>query len=179
MNKSGQYYLSAAVIIILIIATIASLTTYIVTRPQPRTIDSLRSQLIEESSRIIEYGVHENKNVNTLLGDFIEKDFGPLFLKETENANVLFIYGDSSSIYGVRYKADVAGPISASIGTNNINWQSQGDKSIIEKAVLSPVNGMVNVQILEKTYNFKINQGETFHFVIVQEKNGEVFVESN
>ncbi len=177
MEKRGQYYISAAVIIILVIATTASLTTYVVTRPQPRTIESLSSELTEEGSRIVEYGVHERVDVNSKIKEFTEQDFAPYFLTKTENANVLFIYGNGTNIEGVRYKLEKGGEITANIGSSSTVWNSVTVNS--ESTILNTTGNNVNVKILGKDYNFELVPGQVFYFVIVQENNGEVFVEAS
>ena len=69
-NKRGQIYLVAAIIIVMILAGIASVKTYAVATTEPRKIKDISSELKEETSRIIDYGIYSNNNLNVLLNSF-------------------------------------------------------------------------------------------------------------
>ena len=43
-NKTGQFYITAATIIIIILAGVASIKTYAVIKPEPKTITDLRAK---------------------------------------------------------------------------------------------------------------------------------------
>ena len=70
MNKRGQFYIIAAVIILLAVAGIVGLKTYTTATPKPRTIQNMGDELKEESFRIVDYGIYNGKDTNELLDNF-------------------------------------------------------------------------------------------------------------
>ena len=178
MNKKGQFYIVAAIIIVLALSGIASTTTYASVKSKPRTIESLSLDLKEESSRIIDYGVYNSEDLSVLLDKFTDTDFAPYFLHKTDNANVVFIYGNRNNLNAVKYKREVTGTISASIG-GGTDWKIVSN--FAERGVISDDDNddKVDVTLLEKTYTFDLKDNEMFYFVMVQEKEGEEYVERN
>ena len=94
-NKKGQFYLVAAILIVLAISGIASIKTYTVIKSEPRKIQDIGSELREETTRIVDYGVYSKQNLTRVLNNFTDSEFAPYFLKKTENTNIVFIYGDA------------------------------------------------------------------------------------
>ncbi len=183
VNKKGQFYIVAAIIIVLALSGIASTTTYAVVKPEPRTIQSLSSELKEESSRIIDYGVYNKEDLygeNGLLDRFIggESGFAPYFLKKTDEANILFIYGDNEGdLNAYRYREDKAGQITLSLGSGGLNWDIE--QEVVESVPVDVEEGEVTIRILNEDFKFKIRDNEIFYFVIVQDRAGEIYVERN
>ena len=97
-------------------------------------------------------------------------------MKKTDNANIVFVYGNKTDLKAVKYNTASTGTISASIG-GNIVWQSFAP--FAEQIDVTPSADELIVTILGKDYRFKVREGEMFYFVIIQEKNGEVYVERN
>ena len=65
-QKKAQFYLVAAIIIVMILVGIASIQTYAIAKPKPRKIKDISAELNEETSRIIDYGIY-NPNFNDSL----------------------------------------------------------------------------------------------------------------
>ena len=62
MNKRGQFYLVAAVIIVLVVIGISSVKTYSVIKSEPQNLEDLSLELSEETARIVDYGVYNGEN---------------------------------------------------------------------------------------------------------------------
>ena len=179
MNKRGQFYIIAAVIIIMAIAGIASVKTYTLVTSKPRSIESMANELREEGFRIVDYGIYNKENITKLLNNFTD-NYAPYFLKKTGNANVIFVYGNKSDLFSAKFDNIGTGRISATIGSGGSTWNMYTDfvnRTKIDVASL-PGNS-VRVTIFNKDYNFDIKNNEMFYFVIVQEKDGEVYVEKS
>lgn len=178
MNKRGQFYIIAAVIIVLAISGLTSISTYAITRPEPRVIESLSSDLKTEGPRIVDFGILNKTDPEDILESFTKEEFAPYFLQKTENANILFIFGNKTSLYGVRYRKELSGTISASIG-GQVSWYITNPYS--EKIDLNvyPSDESIKVNLLNNTYQFELKDNEMFYFLIGQEKEGEVYVERN
>lgn len=174
-NKRGQFYIIAAIFIIIIISSLASVSTYINFKSKSRTVNDLGNELNEESSRIIDYGIYSNQNLSSLEYNFTEYDFTNYFLYKTSGANITFIYGNKSDLRGVQYYRDNTGKVSLL----RANFKATDISSKNLPVEVSDVDGTVKVTLLNKEFSFKLRENEMFYFVITKEENGEVFVESN
>lgn len=179
MNNKAQFYLVAAIIIVMILAGIASIKTYAFVRAEPRKIKDISSELSEETTRIIDYGIYSSVNLLELLERF-DTEFSEYFLKKTEQTNLVFIYGNSSKLYIVQYNDEYTGAVFATIGGASPTWSTS--ETIISRkeiAVSEYADGILTVHIFGKDFDFKIEEGEMFYFLITQEKDGEIFIEKN
>jgi hypothetical protein len=176
MNKRGQFYIIAAIIIVVAISGLATVVTYAVTKPTPKSIQSLSTNLKNEGPRIVDYGIYKQINLIGILNNFTDQEFAPYFLKKANNANVVFIYGNKSNLYAVQYNTTSTGKITASLGGQS-NWYMAGTYST--RVNLYPSGNNINVSLLNNTYTFYLKEGEMFYFVIVQQKEGETYVEKN
>ena len=178
-NKKGQFYLIAAIIIVMILAGIASIKTYAVTRPEPRKIKDISFELNEETTRIIDYGIYSQKELPVLLNSF-DEEFSEYFLEKTERTNIVFIYGNKSALYSVQYNDEYTGSVVASIGGASPTWSTS--EQIVSRYLIGVdqySDGVLSVNILDRDFDFIIGDGEVFYFLITQEDDGEIFVEKN
>lgn len=178
MNKRGQFYIIAALIIVAAISSLTAVSTYAITRPEPRVIESVSSDLKTEGPSIVDFGILNNKDSNDILEDFAKDEFAPYFLQKTENANILFIFGNKTSLFGVRYREEVSGKISASIG-GRASWYITNPYSEKIDINVFPSDESLRVNLLNNTYQFELMDNEMFYFIIGQEKEGEVYVQRN
>jgi len=177
-NKRGQIYLVAAIIIVMILAGLVSIKTYAVIKTEPRKIKDISSELKEETSRIIDYGIYSNTNLNNLLNSF-DQEFSKYFLEKTEETNIVFIYGNKTKLYSVQYNDEYSGAVYATIGSSSPTWTTS--EPIINKTdITSKIqDDKIKVNLLEKDFIFEIGEGEVFYFLITQQKNDETIIEKN
>ncbi len=180
MNKKGQFYLVAAIIIVLAVSGIASVKTYAIIKSEPRKIANIGSELREETMRIVDYGIYSQKNLTKVLNNFTGSEFAPYFLKKTEETNIIFIYGNANELYSVQYNREDTGAVSATLGVATTKWEGAGVYAKVSNN-LGPKSAGDNltVTVLNKDFEFEIRDNEMFYFLITQEKDGEVFVERN
>jgi hypothetical protein len=176
LNKKAQFYLVAAIIIVLIISGIVSVKTYAMIKAKPRAVQDLSSELKEESLRIVDYGVYQEQDKEELLHNFTDTEFAPYFLKKTANSNVVFVYGNKTDLFAVKYNTVSTGGISASIGSAVTTWTTA--TTFADRVTVTPTDP-IEVNILNKTFTFKLGDNEVFYFVIVQEREGELYVDRN
>jgi hypothetical protein len=174
-NKRGQFYLVAAIIIVLALSTLASVATYAVVKPKPRSVTDLGSELSEEGARIVEYGI---MNADDKVEEFASEVYAPYFLRKTENANVVFIYGNKNNLKAIQYYTSSTGSISANIGSGSTSWAILNDFAN-QTAITGITEDVVRVTMFGTEYEFELRDNEMFYFLIIQEKEGEVYVEKN
>ncbi len=175
-NKKGQFYLVAAIIIVMIISGIASVKTYAVITSEPKNIQEISRELKEESPRIVDYGIYNDKEIKNIIENF-DSNFSEYFLKKTENANIVFIYGNRTELYSLQYNNFSTGSVFATVGGSAPTWGSES--TIANITDITPSGNSVNVSILNRNFSFNITNNEMFYFVITQEKEGEIIIERN
>jgi len=170
-DKRGQFFIIAAIFISLVLFSMANVATYLDVKPEPQTIFDVSSELNRETYNIIEYGVYNKKNL-TLLGDsFAGDDVARYFLKKTNDANIVFVYGNKSDLQALHFQAANTGTIT--IGGANF----KAHNSFSKKGKLKEKDGFAIIKILGKDYFFELKDNEVFYFIIVQKRGDEIFVE--
>lgn len=182
MNKRGQFYIIAAILIVLVLSTLTTITNYPVIKPESRFIPELSSDLNREGFMVIDYGKYTSKNkndFNSLMTNFVGNDLGDYFLKNTDNSNIIFIYGDKKgNLKAIKYDEDKTGGISFG---GVINWDTQGNNYMIGNPVTKNSNGKEYVEVTfgEKTYSFDLVDNEMFYFVIANVNGDEIFMDQS
>jgi hypothetical protein len=175
-NKKGQVYLMAAIIIAVALSGLVGVTTYSSSNIRQRTIENLASELREESARVVEYGLYNGADMNDFLTQFIDNKYGPYFLKKTDSTGIFFIYGNEDELYGAQYKQEHTGTIYTGFGNMDTSH------NYLETTQITPnLNGEIIVTLLDddEEYAFKLQDNEMFYFIIIQEKDGEKYIERN
>ena len=151
-QKRGQFYLIAAILIVVLLIIFATVYNYS-SKKSSTTIYDLGEELGIESQNIIDYGTTSG-NIDTVLEDFIEDYVN----YAGEGKNLYFIFGDSGSMQIKAYEnlADVSNSYSPTTG-----------------------GGKVSVEIDEIVYQFDLEAGYNFYFVVSQEIEGEKYVATN
>ena len=175
MNKRGQFYILAAILIVMVLFGMASISTYAVVKPEPRTIYDLSKDLDRESYKVLEYGIYNKENLTSLSESFSGEDVAKYFLKKTDNANIVFVYGNKNDLNLLSYDDVITG----SVKVGNSEWPIHNQYSKKINADKDIEGGFVKVKILDKNYSFEIRENEMFYFIIVKKRGDEVFVERN
>ena len=175
MNKKAQLYLIAAIIIAVALSGLAGYTTYSSSNIRQRTIENMASELREESARVVEYGIYNGEDLNNFLTQFIDKKYGPYFLKKTTDSTaIFFIYGNKTKLYGAQYKEEHTGTIYTGFGNMDTSH------NYLETTTISPdAQGNITVNLFNEDYKFKLQENEMFYFIIIEEKDSEKYIETN
>ena len=177
-NKRGQIFLLAAIMIVIALIGLST-TNFAIVKTAPKAVSDISSDLSNEPAEIIDYGIYNSQDTETLMDDFLTSNdkFAPYFLKKTNNANVIFVYGNKNNIKAVEYNTQSTGTITANIG-GRINWENFG--TFAEKITVTPTpDGEIIVTLLSNDYKFKLRDNEMFYFIIIQEKEGERYIGLN
>jgi len=177
-NKRGQFYIIAAVVIILVIAGIVGVKNYVSVQSKPRTVQSMASELKEESFKIVDYGIYNDQNLTEIMNNFVD-NYSQYFMQRTNSANIIFVYGNRTNLNAAKYDEANSGKVTANIGSSSAGVWTNADFVNRTSIIVNPSDNAINVTIFNKPYNFTLKDNEMFYFVIVQEKEGEVYVEEN
>jgi hypothetical protein len=159
VNKKGQMYLIAAVIIVTIVLGFAAISNYSRTKNTIR-LYNLKEDLEIASENVLEYGVYNEYN-DEEMQDLIE-DFIQLYTEYIgEGIEIYFVYGNRNLITIATY-SDLD---SIDIEDETILITS-GE---VTTKVFEPQGNKVVVQIESIEYEFDLKSGENFYFIISQE----------
>jgi len=179
INKKGQFYLVAAIMIVIVIFGLTSIRTFAIVKTEPRQINDISAELKEETTRIIDYGIFSGKNLTEISENFTNEEYAPYFIKKTENANILFIYGNLTNLYSAQYLPQSTGNVFATLGGGGTNWQES--TVLVNKTTVTGIikGDILTVTMLGKDFDFEVKGNEMFYFVVAQEREGEIYVERN
>ncbi|HLD98309.1 MAG TPA: hypothetical protein VI815_03205 [Candidatus Nanoarchaeia archaeon] len=167
MNKRGQFYIIAAVVIIVALFGIAAVTNYVVTKPNQIRQVELSKQLNLESESVINYGIFNGSDLDPLLFNFTSQ-YAEYLSSETEN-DIYFVYGDHKNIYYYAYQRNSTGGVDLTLGGSPINIPIQGN--VASKNITEITGEVIKITVAGKDYEFKLNQGQNFFFLIRSPQN--------
>lgn len=176
MKKRGQFYLLAAMVIIVVISGFVAVSNY--TRKQGTVkIYDLKEELGIESSKVLEYGVISD---DTVIVDGqpvnIIEHFIDLYEQYAgENKEIYFIYGNKDEVFLITYDEVIQGSLRI-VGSENIPVTQNIFGNEVTKTSLPIEGGIVRIEISGVEYEFEIKPGENFFFIISQEVEGEQHV---
>ena len=169
INKRGQFYLLAAIIIIGAIIGFVVISNYAERRAAIKIYD-LKEELEIESANVLDYGTYSELNetqMEALIKDFIEK-------YATHEENLYFIFGDEQKINVIGY---------SELATNISITEAGGSSTYLildgGEATHEVTNGKIKEVIIEiegEEYKFSLKHGENFYFIIYIEVGEETYV---
>lgn len=180
-GKRAQFYILAAVIIIAIIVSMASIINYVAVKEKPKKFYDLSSNLNLEGSKLITYGLYNKRadidniiqNLTVIFSDYIAQS--------SEETNLVIISGDIHNITVRIINSTSTGDIKVTLGsstslvyrgtTNDIIVYSSRDLSEDPYISITLSNGV--------TQNYNLTAGENFIFVLTKNEGFEQYVRSN
>lgn len=171
MKKRGQFYIVAAVIIVMVVSSMASVSVYTAVKPSKSTISELSDDLNREGFKIVEYGIYNNENVGDLMGDFIGEDVADYFLKKSDDADIVYLFGDKDNLKSIHYVTEDTG----SISVGGSGWNQFDTHSVIRDVQVQG-DQLISVDIQGREYSFDLTNNQMFYFVIVDLEGKESFV---
>ena len=178
MNKRGQFYLVAAIIIIGIVFGLYSAKNYVKTEKEDVRIYDLSNELKEEGARVVDYGIYNSMvGVKSISERFI-KEISEEYLGEKVN-NILVGYGNEDNIYVKKYEEIISGDIS--LGGTSVKVKTKSEilllsEDIIEEKVEDKIE-KVTIVNGGLSYGFDLEEGENFFIILEKEVENEKHIE--
>jgi len=154
MNKRGQFYLVAGIIIVSVIIGFIAIVNY-ADRGQTIVVDDMREELKIETQRVLDYDLSH-------VGETLIDDFGVDYSKHIgSDIKLYFIKGEDPNIDAYEY-------------VNGI----KKDVDVLDYAslIIDSVNDKIILTLEGIDYEFDLYEGSIFYFLILQEIKGERFV---
>jgi hypothetical protein len=175
INKRGQFYLIAAIVIIGIVIGFATLTNFFSRGlVDEKKVYFLSKELSIEGTYVIDYSTFKGTDAEILLGSFAEK-YGQY---AGENREIYFVFGDKDTITVATYEEISVGSISVTGGGNPIAQEiiERGFSKKVQDRGTGTDLSKVTVQVTQDgrtfDYEFDLKPGENFYFVISQDIEG-------
>jgi hypothetical protein len=198
MEKRGQFYLMAAIIIVVVLVGVATVTNIAITRQSADEIKiyQLSQELELEGEQVVNFGIFNNRDVDDVLADFTE-EYGEYI--SNQESDIYFIYGDKKGLNVIGYVAANLGNIGLDFGGQRIDLSVEGSAISLQEYDFFKEDGeTINIRSLEdlfgcvgsacneyvengkliKTdvivevggtkYPFEIKEGQNFFFVLQQ-----------
>ncbi len=167
-SRKGQFYIIAAIIIVIILVGMAGVSNYVSVQEEPTGFYDLGKDIGLEGASIIDYGIHLDQSIDNEVADFT-KLYGEYISKTSENFTLAIVYGNSVSATIVKVYPKETGYVSGAgiiiPGTDNI---------LIESETI--YTSSADIEIYKTTYHFDLETNENFFFVIAKSKGFETFI---
>lgn len=179
MNKGGQFYIVAAVIIVLALATLTGVKTYTLTKSKPASIKDISEMLNLEGSKVVDYGIYnfdENTNITSAINKFITEVVEPYFEEKTSGTGeVVIVYRDDGGDIQARViKKESPGGIDTPLG-------SQDFQKTITQTLDNPCRDLsgedCSINLFDQEYDFSLKTNDILSFMLGEETGGERYIE--
>ncbi len=182
MNKRGQFFIVAAMIVVSVVAGLSQVVNYAQVSEGEEKIYTLSKEIDFETKRVLDWGVFNDNEEE--LDELITR-----FLTEYDEyigeENTLFIVGNEEELQALHFTFEGIG--SVGLNTNergqatrieiNRRTQREADVTIDEGRRTGESRIIVKIDDSEYYYNLK-NEQENFYLLIVKEKGDETYVVS-
>lgn len=166
MKKRGQFYIIAAIIISIILLGLFAARNYILVGPKEVKFYDLSKELNLESGYVIDHGIYKDEDLDVLVDQWASA-YVNYSSKVTEVGEWIFVYGDEEEIDAIVFTNEVSGTVSINIGTSSSNIKITGDAKKYKKENIAAEGNLVNLTTPDgDEYEFNLNRGENFFFVI-------------
>ena len=179
MNKRGQIFLVAAILIVSIVISLATAVNTVKVSGNDEAFYDLAEEVGFETKKVLDYGVfnsNSQEDINSLMDSYLENYKDYLAPEET-----LFIYGNAQILFAKYFDETEVGDVGIFTGTIPILATIQyttGQQADV-KEFDDDTNGetdRVTVEINGIIYEFNLREGQNFFFVIIKDENDEKFV---
>ncbi|MBX4212550.1 hypothetical protein KW787_03805 [Candidatus Pacearchaeota archaeon] len=163
MNKKGQFFLIAALVIVSILVGLAAVyTSTTTTKPNP-VVYTLSNEISYEGSQVIDHGVFQ-----ALSKDEISKDIKNLteyYSAVNPDKDIVVVYGNQTLAQVLEYDNTGKGKVCFDVGGGECPGIDIRD---VEKKNydIRPDENTVRITISDVPYEFTLKQGENFYIVI-------------
>lgn len=172
MNNRGQVFLMAALIVAGIVLSLVKVSNKGTSRQEPEAFYDLADEIGFEVKRVLDYGIIKSQNNNDIksYAKSLINNYSEYISKE----DVVFIYGDlDNKVWAYSYNAVNANVITFIGGTSvSVPMYAQS----VVTAGYDPNSRRANVKINGVNYDFDLNEGQNFYFVLIKEDDGEKYV---
>lgn len=177
MEKRGQFYLIAALVIVGIIAGMVSIYNFAKTSDKQEKVYDLTSEIDYEASQVIDSGIFRNLtsyNLSTQLENLTD-----YYADANPDSDLLIIFGNESMLTLILYNNSQTGSVDINFVGNPISFPQFGGTKY---NITQPYEARDTIDVIippNVIYTFNLAQGQIFYIVLRKESAGQTFVSSS
>jgi hypothetical protein len=164
-GNKGQFYLISAVVLAMLVVGIFTISNYS-ERESNLKLNNLKEEIQTESTYVMDYGLYEELNdadLYIILSDFTN-DYVDYQKKETD---LYFIFGNSNNLSVAGYQKTAKSVFISSGSSYSMITTGAGKFT----GGINPESDILTLSIDDTPYEFKLNKGENFYFILSQKIN--------
>jgi hypothetical protein len=183
MNKRGQFFLVAALVIIGVVYGLSAIYTTVETPSEDFAVYDLTKEINYEAGSVIDSGIfnalteeQRDKNVENLTDYYASVNSG---------SDLVVIFGNQTEMTAIFYTTEDTGTIGIDLATGPGPTYEIGDiRKYSSTFPLTPGDDTVTIVLdadkeEEISFTFHVKPGEMFFIVLKKERQGEQFVSTS
>lgn len=200
INKRGQFFILAAVIISAIVLSIGTISNYALVNNNPRNFDDFSLGIKKETGAVVDYSVYSGFTNDEDLKNFI--DLLSTYVADKEpDSSFIFIYGNEDSItlenHGTKTADVSAGDDSASASAGGSKIKSKitiggaeqevfetydylggkDSKIVLDNSGLGFDSGSkIDITVSGSHFSFPISKNKQVIFLIQKEEENDIYI---
>jgi len=171
--KGGQFFLVAAIVIILILIGLASIYTFVNTSKEDVTFQGLSDELNYESAQVIDNGIFNNLNQEQINQNI--RNLTSFYALSNPESDLIFLYGNKKEVTILIYNNSELGNIGISSGGTSALEPVSTRRTFITET-FEPDSDEVSISLKDGTYYFQIREGQNFYIIIKKQRGDEHIV---
>ncbi|MGC9309182.1 MAG: hypothetical protein ACP5D2_00615 [Candidatus Nanoarchaeia archaeon] len=172
MEKRGQFFILAAVIISLVILSFGFVSNSVIVSKEPESFYDYSHVVRKETGNVVDYQIYSGFSDDVNLSDFVDKMSKDLKDKDPE-ASYFFLYGNSSIVnvrnYGFSDAAAGDNKIESGTTISSISFTSDDTKMTEEKEYISEEEYKLLLSGEDTSLDVRI-EGEVYKFPLTTHK---------
>lgn len=170
MNKRGQFFIIAAIVIAIVVIGIGTVYNYARSPTEDHKVYDLSEELNYESARVIDNGIF-NSISDSELGTRLQ-ELSDIYGQSNPDSDIVIVYGNKSEATLLYYKNTETGEISLGMGGSSIDVTVTG-KRVTGHQRFIPKKDSVQVTVSDREYDFDLKGGQSFYLIIKKDRGDE------
>jgi hypothetical protein len=175
MNKKGQFFLIAALVIIGVVAGLTAVYNQARISVEYTAVYDLTNQINFEGSQVVAHGV-----LNGDVDDILERleELIAFYSETNPDSDFIAIYGNGEKLWFIVYAGVDTGGVNIEFGDSSLEVS---DPTPVSPETFGPYNypsqsGLITVELGGEEYEFDVEPGQTFYIIVRTEREGEEYV---
>ena len=175
MQKRGQFFLIAALVIIAILIGITTIYNVVNAAEEDQTVYDLTNEIDFESVQLLDNGIFNERTENQINQHV--KSLMDNYASSNPESDLITIYGDFDQVSILYYSSIEHGTVGVSTGGSSIEQPIEVSEE--RQKTINPVDKKVKVVIGDIYYEFILTAGQNFYIIVKKDNKGERFVSAS
>ena len=179
-GNKAQFYIIAAIIIVLILIGLVGVTNYIIVKEEKQEFFDLGEVLSREGDWAYNYAIYGSEDVSSVLDEF-STSFAQYVEENKEKFfDLVIVYGDINEAKAIVFSKQKTGGVEVNFGNTRIDFATEGELVSQEEPIVpDPDTGYINFTIGNYTYEGYLGENENFIFYMTTDEEFEKVVSTN